>query len=481
MKENTERKNNIFLYICSLIYIAVAFIIFPLIIHNGLFDVSRTKYYFFITFSFIFVWICLVYTIISKSYKIMFRLSVYNICLLSFLLINIISFVCSSYKNISLYGSSGRMFGLITIISICLSCFFISRLFVITEKHIFIICTGSCLVAVIGILNFCGIDPFRIYTRMVSYQRDAFIGTIGHCNIYSSFFSLTFPICFIMSINSCKNRFFYFACTIINFMAMLSANSDSIYISSLVCFIAAFFYTDSKNKAAKMFCMMIILILVAKLYGIIYLITGNNRLVDSLTAFIMFNPFVYIVCGILGLALIFLMLYHGSHYKIIICTACIFAAVSGIFFLYKFVNADMFHFNDHWGNNRGFIWKTCLSLFNRHYSTKDLLFGCGPDCIKPLIEKYYLSDIVFGRFETFNNAHNELIQYLLVNGIFGVLSYIGILSSTICKFNHNNKTPVTISLFAAMLCYFAQSLFNINQIMTTPLFFIIVALNNTDG
>lgn len=480
MKEKTERKNNAFLYTCTAIYIAVAFIIYPLVIHNGLFDISKTKYSFYIFFSFIFIFICLIYVVHTKNYKIILKVTLYDICLFLFMLINIISFICSSSKDISLYGSSGRMFGLMTIIPMCISCFFISKLFIVSENTIFIICIGSCLVALIGILNFCGIDPLQIYRKMASYQKDVFIGTLGHCNIYSSFFSLAFPICFVMFINNTQHKPFYFFATIINFCGLISANSDSIFIALLMCVIMAFIFADKKEKIINLFFLLTVLSITAKSYGIIYKITGNDRLVDSLTSLSIFNPIMYIISGILLSFYILLKTYTGKYTKNISSVFSIILLISGFIYLSK-SGFTFLNFSDKWGNNRGFIWKTCLSLFNNHYSAKDLLIGCGPDCIQPAIEQYYFNDIVFGNFERFNNAHNEPLQYLLVNGILGLLSYIGILLSTIYKFKRRDKTPVTTALFVAMLCYFVQSLFNINQIMTTPLFFIIIALINSDN
>ena len=52
-------------------------------------------------------------------------------------------------------------------------------------------------------------------------------------------------------------------------------------------------------------------------------------------------------------------------------------------------------------------------------TTKDKIFGYGPETFRVLMENYYLGEL--GNV-IFDNAHNEYLHYLITIGLFGMLS-----------------------------------------------------------
>ena len=79
--------------------------------------------------------------------------------------------------------------------------------------------------------------------------------------------------------------------------------------------------------------------------------------------------------------------------------------------------------------------------------------------------------------KVYDNAHNELLQYLVTTGLLGMVSYIGLfISSVIYIFKRANKRVIANVCIVAMVGYFAQAIINISQPITTPFFFIFMAL-----
>jgi O-antigen ligase len=77
----------------------------------------------------------------------------------------------------------------------------------------------------------------------------------------------------------------------------------------------------------------------------------------------------------------------------------------------------------------------------------------------------------------YDNAHNEVLQYLITLGLFGALSYIALVVSAVwymCK--HGAKTMHTYIPVFVVCGYFVQGLVNLNQPITTPLFFVILGM-----
>ena len=76
----------------------------------------------------------------------------------------------------------------------------------------------------------------------------------------------------------------------------------------------------------------------------------------------------------------------------------------------------------------------------------------------------------------YDNCHNELLQYLVTTGIFGVVTYVGF---AVCSFIYLLRRlkgdAVAIACLASGMAYFAQAMVNLNQPITTPFFFVTLA------
>ena len=79
--------------------------------------------------------------------------------------------------------------------------------------------------------------------------------------------------------------------------------------------------------------------------------------------------------------------------------------------------------------------------------------------------------------QIYDNAHNEVLQYLVTTGLCGAVSYIGLfVSSFIYIFKNSKNDLVAYISLAVMLGYFIQGLMNLNQPITTPFYFVFMAV-----
>ncbi|MBQ8167728.1 MAG: O-antigen ligase family protein, partial [Lachnospiraceae bacterium] len=136
----------------------------------------------------------------------------------------------------------------------------------------------------------------------------------------------------------------------------------------------------------------------------------------------------------------------------------------------------IFTFNDKWGTYRGFVWSRAWNIFC-DAPIINKLFGYGNESFGTYMNAYYYEDMkeIVGRL--YDNAHNELLQYLITLGIFGVIAYVGLfLSSVIYMLKYGKQNYMVYAFLVATVGYFVQSLINLNQPITTPLYFVIMAL-----
>ena len=299
----------------STIYICIMFILFPLIMHNKLFDIVETKRNWFVGFTISFTILCLL-SALSTRQKIRLKPSLQDYFMLGFILINIFSYIFTSRKDIALYGTEGRAFGLFTIIFIGISYFLITR-FCTINKYIFTgIMFGSSIVSVNGILNFFGIDPFGIYTHMASYQTDFYIATLGHTNIYSSFFSLTLPIGIVLYIKSINNKtqLFYLITSLISFIGLVVGNSDSGYITIGVILLTIPLLLKSHIELVRLCFFLICGIILSRLIGIMYVLMECERVIDSLTSILLMSNYILPIAIILLIFMLFIIIQIKQKY-----------------------------------------------------------------------------------------------------------------------------------------------------------------------
>ena len=105
------------------------------------------------------------------------------------------------------------------------------------------------------------------------------------------------------------------------------------------------------------------------------------------------------------------------------------------------------------------------------------LFGYGQESLLSIMQGRYYDEMLMVTNKVYDNAHNELLQYLVTTGLLGMVSYIGLfISSVIYIFKRANKRVIANVCIVAMVGYFAQAIINISQPITTPFFFIFMAL-----
>ena len=85
----------------------------------------------------------------------------------------------------------------------------------------------------------------------------------------------------------------------------------------------------------------------------------------------------------------------------------------------------------------------------------------------------------------YDNAHNEYLQYLVTTGLFGALAYVGLIVSTMVMLIRTavsvfKKEADTEGVFLALALgisgYASQAFVNLNQSLTTPYMFLMIAM-----
>lgn len=493
-------------------YLLLMFTIFPLFATNAYFNIRHDKYYFFIILSALifFSEVALIISVrseqkknappdMSVTDKVWYKtFSFTDWAMIALLVTSFISTLLSEFPLDSLLGTAGRNNGLLLTAIYVGIYFLITRYFYFMEYVFMAMAVGSALVYLLAILNCYYIDPLGMFSLLTDEKTIIdFTSTIGNKNLLSSFICITLPVIIALSVHT-KNKWFrltYLVVSGLGFASLMTADSDSGILGVGVFLIIYFiWYSRRISRLKKYFLCITSMLLAGKLLRLFALIMNDNsKGLDNFQEFFVYENLSYVL--LIGFAVITALLYLLDYKKPnivltkavpitlgIIVGAGVIAVICAVIY-FSFIDTTtqlggierFLRIDDKWGTHRGFMWIRSMWIFN-DFSFIEKLFGCGPDTFYYAFQPYFQDLTKYGDAST-NAAHNEYINYLITIGITGLASYLAVVGGSIARaIKASLKNPLAIVCVAAVICYSVQAVVNITQPITTPLFFIFIAL-----
>ena len=502
------------------IYLFLILVIYPLYYENGFVGIGKAKWHFFriVTYyingryfpipSFLallliaFIWyqIDLIRTKqLSSFWK--SNVTATDWFVLAYLIFALISSVLSPYTDFIIWGYQGWNMGIIAQFAFCALYFFVSR-FWRWDTLMFILYLGaSTIVNLLGVLNRFRIDPLGMYFDMSHKVIFEYLSTLGQRTWYSSYVMIVFPIGLFIYWEAEKKwvRIASLIYIIIGFMTAITQDADSAFLALFAALLTLFAFSFDTNKHMKRFLEIIaIMFLSWKIIGILQTAFPDNAV--ELGEFMMFgskSPLMWIpTVFFILLCLVFTGLDKDGRINapslkplrnaVLILTVIVLAA--GVVYIIlntrgmlpENLRSDNHYlfFGDGWGNNRGLVWKTTADsvLQTALHDPVRFIFGCGPDAFYNTLYKYHADELNARYGKTiFICAHNEWLNAIVNIGITGGIAYLGIFVSAFVLFAKKvSKIPELAGPAMCIAAYFAHNFFCYQQIICTPIIFIII-------
>lgn len=492
------------------LYVLAMFLIFPFYYQDKFYDMGEAKFLFFKYATFSAFTVIMAAGVIAilfnfnriKAGRMWRKLSVTDCFVIAYAIIVWISFALTPYKTDAIWGYKGWYMGLISQMAFVAIYFLVSRFLHWNKLLLNLICIASAIVFILAVMHRFQIDPLRLYEGLSMMNKILFLSTIGQATWYSSFLCVVFPIGLYLFWHSTnrKHRIFYALYVFVGFATMVTQNSDSAFIAFSLMLLVLFCFSFQSNNAFKHFLETLLIGLTAcKLIGVLQVMfPGQVVPLEPLSVFVSQSGATWIIYLIVILGYIAFLWLEAKHkivitkFHIIPRAACIAVAVIiplSVFCVYlvstdrapAFMNflkdVGYFNFNDVWGSNRGFTWRYSAAMF-REYPFYMKLFGCGPDCFASYSYAMHSTELTakFGN-SILTNAHNEWFTSLLFFGIFGLVSYLGIFVAQAAScIKKAAKEPFLIAVAMCILAYIGHNFFCYQQIVCTPLIFIIMGM-----
>ena len=466
---------------------------------NFYYNITDSKYAFFSTISVLFFApICILYILhvleikrySNEKLSTIIHWNKVDWFMLLFLLSQVVTTVLSQYTKISLFGYV-RHTGLIFSMLLVGTYFIVSKLYLQQQSIVLMFLFSVSLAVIVGLFQFFYIDPFHFLTYVSDYQGSLYLSTVGNINFFSAIIclSLTLSLGLFLFSEDKFSKCIYMISIVINSLGLLISNSDSGYFGIFCILLVMMFYSFKNIKYLKKFILeMIVFLSTYKIFGIfIYFLKDFCRGIHSFSYFISYRSITLVLLLFCILFYFFMDAYPNwidNHLLKIrkwlmrFVLFFVIVVVSAILY-FSFVNTEMnigpfanyLRYDDFWGTGRGMIWNNVLFSFSK-LSLVHKLFGNGLDTTGQLLMSQFGNAMI-----RYDNAHNEMIQYLATIGIVGLGLYLSFIFSLVKKsVLIMKKEPYVFVLICVVVCYVLQSIFNINQPTSTPLFYMFLGM-----
>ncbi len=501
------------------IYLFAVFVVMPLYIYDHYYEMAfyKWKIYLFATLALVGIVLIsgLVYGIVKmrKQTPVIKRQVCATDILVIFYGISVfITLFSCGYPRAAWLGTDSWYMGALAQLLFVGTYLIFSRVEVPVSKVIWMNLIASMLCFVIGIAQRYGWDFLHLYYGMPAEVIRDYLSTVGNRTWYSGYISVVFPIGVYLfwQGGSRKQKWLTGIYSFVAFGAIVTNNSDSIYLAVMAVLFALFVMSiGSLDKLCRWLYIVVLWFAACGAMALLRVLHPEDvRLLRGLSEFFM-NVKTVIIGLLLTLSLLFVLNYlKKKHKKTAECsqvvrkrlqTGCIVSAallatlvISVVVFnttgmLQKWfgltIHNNYFLFNDSWGDARGFNWKFTLQMF-RELPLVQKLFGVGSDCYA--IYAYSNPDYAQVLFDFWGqetmaaNAHNEWLNALLCHGVVGSILYIGIFISVMLKCFYQNDSihakPFASAIGLCVLGYMTHNVFCYQQICATGPMFLLMGV-----
>ncbi len=488
-------------------YFLVMMLVYPFYLKNGYQEIGDVKYFFFRKISFVTVFLMLCITVvifllkrenlsITAFYK---RLSITDWFVYGYLLVLLISYVCTPFREEAFLGAEGWYMGLVSQLLFVSIYFLFSRYFKWNEKMLYAMLIGSGLVFGLGILNRYSVYPIGADGQMDG-RMTIFISTLGNINWFCGYWAVFCPFgtAFYWTSRRGWQRAAAGIYVIVAFWTGVVQGSSSAYLALAGIFLFLFCLSFRDNQAMYRFLEIGILFMIScQAARALRYMPGFEINYESAPGLVLTDTNLTLYLGI-AIGAFYLLFYYMTkqknveivHYKKIRRAVILLALMTAVGFVILlilntclpeevlgFSDVSFLIFNDSWANYRGATWTDGVLAY-LHMTPLQKLIGAGPDCFAGYL--YAVPGLAERAYEQFGssrltNAHNEWLTILVNQGILGLICYIGIFLSAFLSFiKKSNKQPVLYLCAAAILTYTVHNMVSFQQVLNAPFVFIVL-------
>lgn len=364
-----------------------------------------------------------------------------DIFMAGFVLANVLAFFMSGNKAAAYTGEEGRRCGLQFVLLAFFLYVCMARYCRIRRYVVVIFMLAGSFVGIVGICQFMGYDFLGLREGLMQSIRNVYISTLGNIDIFASFLCVLVPVAAGAYISVSGNeRIVIRICAMITVFigtgAVIISNANLAYAGVGGAMIVAWIWASYRGRIREFADVCLVMACGVLAISIMLGRTDNGYSeLDGLSCFVSDSRMVWIVSVVvlvvwaaIRLASKWTVKFRGKA-ALAVSVGVSLAGIVAVVIYAAHNHMCIFSFEDSWGNYRGFVWRRLMEAY-RDFSVPQKLFGYGNESVKSIMTDRYYDDMMNAVGVIYDNAHNEYLQYLITTGIFGAVSYVGLLVTT---------------------------------------------------
>ena len=423
--------------------------------------------------------------------------------LLTFIVIALLSTLTSEYLYESFWGNEGRYSGFFLLLLHVVMYFLLSRFLRFRQWYLDAFLLSSSLAGLFGITDYFRMDIMGYKVGVPQITADIFTSTFGNINTFTAFLGMALAVAaalFAVEKNG-KRALWYFLHLAIASAALITSQSDNGYLAVAALFISLpFFLFKTRMGLRRYLVILAVFFSAAAWVGWVNVAMEETVIgLSGIGGVVTTLPGLPVLAAALWLAAVALFVLDRKREKAgkngdgdglsddplsplprRIWMWAMIAAVLAVAVMFVDANflghgerygalGQFLVFDDDWGTQRGFVWRIAFEDYRNKFTPLQRVLGYGPDTFGIITTKFNKMEMHYATGQIYDSAHNAYIHYFATIGPIGLAGYLVFLIGSLKRFASAVKEkPVTLAVFAAVLCYSAQALVNIDLPIVTP-------------
>lgn len=410
-------------------------------------------------------------------------LSQTDVCMLCYGGCVVLSALCSSYGATAWTGFREWYMGALSqIVFVCIY-FMFSRQYRGSAWPIYLWEAAFFTVILLGFCSRLGWDPLGLMRDFSSedWEYSHLISTVGNINWFCGYcaVALAMPVAGYLKSRSRKKALALYAVSVPGLILLCIQGSDVGLVLAAACLGVCLLWA---RKNVTVFGRTMLLA-AGTAFGLpcycgLVTLLGDNTLralpADGLGISVL-GWYGWWLLGAACIGLYFMLRRQGSKKALVkgiwLGTVILSAAVLAVGIAMYLVRISG---SEGWVNGRGSLWRMAWKGFMRG-SWKQKILGAGPDCFAEYIYSVFNPEELintdgYWAEAVFANAHNQWLNHLVNIGILGVCSAAGLYVAALRRYR------LSLSGMLAIIMYGVNSLVSFQQVVSTPLFFLMLGI-----
>lgn len=487
----------------SEIYIFFIIVLFPLVVDKtGFFHIFEIKWSVYVIVTSVFIVLCFITYIFFLIFKKInyfkeFNFDIVQISALIFLLVNVISYILSPYRDThNLIIGVGRGEGLLVSSLYIISFLIISMISRFKKRYLLYFNLSFLFLNIIAVLQFLGFNPFNMYHSGIGIHNVSFLTTIGNIDFVSAIYCILLAISFSFFVfledQKTYEKVIEVASIFMGFMmiAIMQVASGKLAPFVVLVILVPFILINNKRFSKAVL-----------IFGIILLAYGFNLFINPQYHYDIgkygldfnFNIYVLLIFIVGGVICYLSYLLKDTNYDLsnkknlikyfyyfigicgVLCIIVLYFYSPPIDMLNEIHELLHGNFDDNFGTYRIFLWRRTFKIIPDYF-----WFGTGPDAFAIPFMARFTEDIkMLNEDFAINDTAANIYLTIFVNlGVFGFISYLFFIGVQIYE-GIKKMNKYSYILLIGIVCYCINAFFNLSVVIVSPIFWILMAVHDS--